>query len=285
MSKAQQREKIESLLSELTFGLEVEQTGIGRWNGQCLRQINQAYSGRERWSQVSDCSIAGNGSEFVSGIMNWSSIEKVQESVRTIRRSGGRAHESCGIHVHIDGGRFIRNPKALVRLIRIVNRYERHIFHAVRADGLDGGQNRMNGRWANPMKASFVEKIEELPKNPTIQQIREAWNYSCSGRYRLFNLNALWSKGTIEFRCFNSTLHAGKIRAYIYLCGMICARAIVMSRAKAGKRTFNPETGHYEVRTWLIDLGAVGEKYANMRKHLTSHLKGDASWHRTHRNA
>ena len=108
--KPEKREKLQALLSQLTFGLEVEQAGIFLNNRTCLNEINSQFTGREKWKQVNDGSISHVGSEFVSGIMNWQSLEKVQESVRTLRRNGPRSHSSCGIQVHIDGSRFLNNP-------------------------------------------------------------------------------------------------------------------------------------------------------------------------------
>ena len=286
------------LMSALTFGLEVEQVGLGRYDREtslCLNEINSQFVGQERWKYVGDSSIEGHGCEFVSGIMNYSSMEQVQESVRMIRRNGGRSHASCGIHVHVDGSRFFRNPKALVRLIKIVDRYEVHMYHALQADSLTPGQDRSvewrsPGRkgWSRPLSQDFIDRIEGLGKEPTIDQIKTEW-YRNDGlgsnvrydesRYRLLNLHALWTKGTIEFRCFNSTVHAGKIKAYIQLCMLICTQALLSSRATRGQRDFNEETAHYQVRTWLIRFGGNGDEFKTMRHHLCSHLKGDASFH------
>ncbi len=34
-------------------------------------------------------------------------------------------------------------------------------------------------------------------------------------RYHCLNFHSVFQKGTVEFRLFNGTLHAGKIKAYI----------------------------------------------------------------------
>ncbi|MAF79883.1 hypothetical protein CL629_02260 [bacterium] len=292
------RQKLQALMSQLTFGLEVEQLGISRSDYSVIHQINAMFTGRERFKQVSDSSITGYnaGCEFVSGIMNYSSLSNVQEAVRLIRRGGGKAHPSCGIHVHVDGSRFLNNPKALIRLVRIVNRYERHMYHALQADSLTAGQDRSVQRrpdggvgWSRPVNPLFIERLDRLGKNPTIDQVRQAY-YNAEGtsgtatydssRYRLLNLHALFSKGTIEFRCYNSTIHAGKIKAYIQLSMMICCQALINSRAVKGQRSFDEAKSHYQVRTWLLKLGAIGPEYKTLMTHLTGHLKGNASWHR-----
>tara|TARA_Y100000310_G_scaffold184844_1_gene184963 strand:+ start:950 stop:1807 length:858 start_codon:yes stop_codon:yes gene_type:complete len=282
--KVEKRQKLQALMTDLTFGVEVEQVGISRHSTSTLNQINAMFTGRERFRQVSDSSITGynSGSEFVSGIMKYSSLDNVQEAVRLIRQGGGKAHSSCGVHVHVDGSRFIQDPKALIRLVKIVDRYERHMYHALNAE------NRMTGQWSRPVDPAFMDRLDALGKNPTIDEIRNAWydgsdrsHYRYDGsRYRLLNLHALFSKGTIEFRCFNSTIHAGKIKAYIQLSMMICCQALLSKKASRGQRTFSEDKAKYEVRTWLVRLGAVGPEYKTLLHHLTKHLKGNASWHK-----
>lgn len=282
------REKLNRALQEITFGLEVEVTGISRYgSGPSVAQaINsaQGFNGRKAFKNVSDGSVH-NGSEFVSGIMDYATdIEPVQEAVRAIHRAGGRPHSSCGVHVHIGGQAFIRDPKALVRLVRLVNRYENQLFHALNAD-----TPQRRGRWARPVDPEFIERLDALPKNPTIDQVREAWYDSPnegnaryryhSSRYRLLNLHALFSKGTIEFRCFNATTHAGKIKAYIQLSALLCAYALISSKASKGTRSFEPSKAKYEVRTMLLKVGAIGDEYKTLRLHMTRHLEGNASWH------
>ena len=266
----------------LTFGVEIEQVGITRYNNGCLNEINQMFTGRERFKQVTDGSISGNGSEFVSGIMEWTSIKNVQAAVRLIRERGGRPHSSCGVHVHIDGSRFLQDPAALIRLIKIVDKYERLMYHSLNAD------NRMTGRWSRPVCQDFLNRVCAL-KKPSIDDIRREWYLRNGGsqhyrydhsRYRLLNLHALFSKGTIEFRCFNSTLHAGRVKTYIQLCGHIVAQALLTKRASKGQRAFNQDRAKYEVRTWLIRLGLIGKTYTTARKLLTEHLQGDSTYHR-----
>jgi len=282
--RVEYKTKMTALMSELTFGIEIEQVGIGRYSdSNCLRAINEMFVGRERWKQVSDSSIrGGNGSEFVSGIMKWSSLSNVQEAIRLIKSHGGRTHDSCGVHVHIDGSRFLRDPKALVRLCKLVHKYEDHIYHSVKSDN----RNSQHNGWSKSMCPRFLERLEAL-KNPTIDDIRLAWYQNDWGhrerynntRYRLLNLHALFSKGTIEFRCFNSTLHAGKAKSYIQLCGLIVCEALLKTRASSKKRPFNQEKGKYEVRTFLLRLGAIGEEFSTLRFHAQKGLKGSSAKH------
>lgn len=288
--RKEQLEKTKALLPQLTFGLEVEQVGIRHNDYNALDQVNRisAVSGREAWRLVYDGSIQGTGGEFVTGIMPYGKIEDVQRGVREMKILGAKTHHSCGVHVHIDGLRFIRNPSSLVRLIKLVNKYENQLYHALGAD-----TPARRGRWASPIDPAFLAAIEALGKNPTIDEIRRAWYETsgcrcgfgghrqyCSSRYRAFNLHALWRIGTVEFRWFNSTLHAGKIKAYIQLSALLCTYALTASKASSKKRSFEPARAKYEVRTALLKIGAIGPEFATLRKLMTRHLEGNASWHR-----
>lgn len=282
------RLKLAEALKELTFGLECEVTGISlnsaRMTADRINRANGLHGTRKAFKAVYDGSVT-SGAEFVSGIMKWDEdMPATQEAVRAIHRAGGRAHISCGIHVHIGAKPFIENPKALVRLIRTVYRYENQLFHAL---GADTPERR--GRWARPVSEAFMARIDALGKNPTIDQIRTAWyadnphgthrNYHNS-RYRMLNLHALFNKGTVEFRCFNSSTHAGEVRTYITLCAHICAYALIARSCTTGRRSFDRSRAKYEVRTFGLKIGLIGEGYGNVNKHLTKHCSGDSSRHR-----
>lgn len=290
------KQSFNEVMNSLTFGLEVEVTGINVSHAnRVASEINQTqgFAGTRRaFKAVPDGSVM-SGAEFVSGIMRLAhDLPNTQEAVRMIRRAGGRPHHSCGIHVHIGGAEFIQNPQALIRLIKLVYRYEDHLYHALGAD-----TPARRGHWAQPVRTAFLDAIKALPKTCSIDDIREAWyvhnqnnphelrhrNYN-SSRYRMLNLHALFNKGTIEFRCFNASTHAGVIKSYIQLSAMMCAYALVSTRATTGKRTFNADKTKFEVRTFLLKIGAIGDEYKTMRHHLLKHCNGSTAWHSTTRS-
>ena len=78
-------------------------------------------------------------------------------------------------------------------------------------------------------------------------------------RYHALNLHSVFSKGTIEFRMFNSTLHAGEVKSYIQLCLAISHQALVQQRAMRTRT-------HSE-----------NEKYT-ARQHLLKNLEGNIAW-------
>lgn len=95
-------------------------------------------------------------------------------------------------------------------------------------------------------------------------------------RYHGLNLHAVFTKGTVEFRLFNGTLHAGKIKAYIQFVGAIAAQALNQTRATAAKAaTDNPA---YTFRCWLLRLGLIGDEFQTARTHLMANLAGNAAW-------
>ena len=78
-------------------------------------------------------------------------------------------------------------------------------------------------------------------KNLTMDRIGEIWyrtkdwqphahQHYDDSRYHALNLHAMFSKGTVEFRLFNSTLHAGEIKAYVNLC-LANSSAVALSPA------------------------------------------------------
>ena len=73
----------------------------------------------------------------------------------------------------------------------------------------------------------MLEKIRKLPTNVSMEQLKREWYGGADGsnehynwtRYYALNLHSVFYRGTLEWRCFESTLHAGKVRANItFLC-------------------------------------------------------------------
>ena len=109
---------------------------------------------------------------------------------------------------------------------------------------------------------------------------RSARRHYDSSRYHLLNLHATFSTErtahTIEFRAFNGTLHAGRIKAYIQLCLAISAQALAAGSASPRRpETDNPK---YTFRCWLLRLGFIGDEFATAREHLLKNLPGNSAW-------
>ena len=86
----------------------------------------------------------------------------------------------------------------------------------------------------------------------------------------------MFQKGTIEFRLFNSTTHAGKVKAYIQFCLAISGQALKQTCAVTKKTTSTNEK--YTFRTWLLRLGMIGDEFKTARKFLLENLEGGIAW-------
>ena len=283
------------------FGIEIEMTGLtraaaariiaGHFDTQATHVGGgyDAYAVRDdrnrQWKVVSDASIRcrnrNNRSasrdysvEFVSPICQYEDIETVQELVRKLRAGGARVNDSCGLHVHVDASS--HTPQTLRNIVNIMASKEDLLYKTL--------QVQVN-REEYCLKADtrFLEELNH--KRPrTMEEVEELWyngrgsryhHYDIS-RYHALNLHSVFSKGTIEFRMFNSTLHAGEVKAYIQLCLAISHQALVQRGASRIKT--QPENEKYTFRTWLLRLGLIGDEFKTARQHLLKNLEGNIAW-------
>lgn len=289
----------ETPMKTQTFGIEIEMNHITRQRaaqvvaetlgeGATFRHTGGTYDAWEvtapdgrRWKLVSDASIAGprdQGTEFVSPICRWEDIETVQACVRALRAAGAHADPSCGIHVHVGLGE--HTPKTLRNLVNLVNAKEDLLTQALQIS------TERRSRWCQPVDPDFLATLNRR-KPATSEDFARIWyddrdwayhahqHYDPS-RYHLLNLHSVFQKGTIEFRAFNSTLHAGEVKAYIQLCLAISHQALTVASASPTRPvTDNPA---YTFRCWLLRLGMNGEEFKTARTHLLKHLPSNAAW-------
>ena len=134
-------------------------------------------------------------------------------------------------------------------------------------------------------RENVVRTVRALSPHLTMEQLKQAWYGGRDGsfdhynwtRYYALNLHSVFYRGTLEWRCFESTLHAGVARANITLALAISAQAINQTR-KLAKKTPVTENPAFTFRTFLLRLGLVGEEYKNVRMHLLKDLPGDPAW-------
>ena len=292
-----------------TFGIEIEMTGLTRYDaaktvaiyfGTAERYVGGTYSAYEVndqagrvWKLMSDASIRAqrkNGGiatddyrvELVSPICRYGDIETVQEIVRELRKAGMRVNESTGIHIHI--GKDGHTARSLKNIVNIMASKEDMLFKA-----LEVNEERAS-RWCKKVENSLINRLNR-PSVNTETAVRKEWYNGSDGatqhyhqsRYHALNLHSVWQKGTVEFRCFNSTTHAGKIKAYIQLALAISHQAKTQTCASARKTVTTNEK--FTFRTWLIRLGLNGEEYKTARLHLLEKLEGDIAWKDNRRTA
>ena len=296
-------------IKDQCFGVEVEMTGITR---RQAAEALAAYFGTEPqylgtyydtwgvtdpegkvWKLMSDSSIraerktadgyetVGRGEyqvEMVTPKLTYAELPKLQECVRRVRKAGARVNRSCGIHVHVDASN--HNRQSLKNLIGIMYSKEDILFKALQVS-----ESRAE-RWCKKVREPMLRQARTLSSDETtdLTQLEQVWyegdvadreHYNWT-RYHALNLHSVFYRGTVEWRCFNSTLHAGKVAAYVNLCLAISAQAIAQ-RSTVMRKTHS-ENELFTFRVWLVRLGLNGEEFKHTRDHLLAHLEGDRAW-------
>lgn len=292
-----------------TIGVEIEMTGITKAKVAEVTasflegRIAREYDGYDTykiiardqrvWKIMNDASIKTrknvNGKlktitskdysvELVTPILNYEDIETLQELIRKLRKAGAVSDSEfqCGIHVHIGANN--HTPNTLKNLVNLMAAKEDLIYKSLEID-----PSRV--RWCKKVNENLIETINKK-KPKTLEQLEDIW-YSGYGvenrdrhyhtsRYHGLNLHSTFTKGTIEFRLFNGTLHAGKIRSYIVLCLAISHQAL--NQKSASPRRTHTNNEKYTFRCWILRLGLIGDEFKNCRMHLMKSLDGNSAW-------
>lgn len=234
------------------------------------------------WKIMSDSSINTEGmggeyaSEVVTPILQYGDISDLQEILRQLRRAGAKANSSCGIHIHVGAEK--HTAKTLRNLVNIMASKQDMIYKALQIS-----PNRAS-RYCKKLEANIIEKFNSQ-KPDTKDEIADIWydgygssrnSHYNSSRYHGLNLHAVFTKGTVEFRLFNSTAHAGKLKAYIQFCLAVNNQAL--TQRSASPRITVSGNERYTFRTWLLRLGLIGDEFKTARKHLLANLNGDIAW-------
>ncbi len=239
------------------FGCEIELTGINRATAaQTLADLfgtraehsgggYDAYrvkdlDGKE-WKIVRDGSIHPECRrrsvligetykvELNSPKLEYGEMEKLQEVVRALRRAGGIVNDSCGMHVHVDASK--HTPQSLKNVLSIMYSKEDILFAALKVNPA-----RIDS-YCQAVDEPILEEIRKLPSGASMDQLKDRWYQGRDGsdyhyhssRYRACNMHSVFYHGTIEWRLFNSTLHAGEAKANIILAMAISAQGILDS--------------------------------------------------------
>ena len=171
--------------------------------------------------------------------------------------------------------------RTLGNLAKIVYKQEPLIFAA-----LGVSENRQQS-YNRPVREELIRDIERR-RPRTTDQLNRIWygyhnrhpQHFDGTRYQGVNLHNVWYRGTVEFRLFEATLHAGKVKAYIQLVLAVAAKALNGRAASSRKRRFNPRSARYDFRVFLLHLGLIGDGFKTARKHLLAPLPGDSAFRR-----
>ena len=206
--------------------------------------------------------------------------------MRRLRKAGAKSDytRGCGVHIHI--GAQGHTPQSLRNLANIMASHETLIAEAIKVD-----RNRMN-RYCRTVNPNFLKQLNKK-KPTTMAQLADIWyttndaNYGRThhyndSRYHVTNYHAVFSKGTIEYRCFEferptadrkNGLHAGRLKTFIQLALALSEMAKTVKNASPKPQQHdNPK---FAMRTWLIRLGMVGEEFSTARAVLTKNLDGN----------
>ena len=214
---------------------------------------------------------------MVTPILTYEEQPKLQEAVRTVRHAGAKVNDSCGMHIHIDGAN--HTAKSLKNILTLMYSKEDLLFKALQVN-----PNRVN--YCKKTREDILTAIRK-EKDLTMDKVAQIWygdsnwhwhaqTHYDQSRYHALNLHAMFSKGTVEFRLFNSTLHAGEVKAYINLALAISAQAIRQKGCQMSKTASTNEK--FTFRTWLLHLGLNGDEFKTTREHLLKHLEGNSAW-------
>ena len=287
------------------FGIEIEMTGITREKAAeaiaeyfgtesfYIGTYYKTYGAKDRqgrtWKATFDSSIIAQKKsggrtvraadeykcEIVSPILTYGDMADLQEVVRQLRHSGAFVNSQCGIHIHVDASRY--TPQTLRNLVNIIASKEDILYKALRIDPA-----RM--RWCKKTNGELLEAINRR-KPQTMEALKDIWyagstrgrdEHYNDTRYHGLNLHSTFTKGTVEFRLFNSTTHAGEIKAYIQFCLAVSHQALTQKKASARKTVTDNEK--YAFRCWMLRLGLSGDEFKTCRLHFLKHLEGNSAW-------
>lgn len=287
------------------FGIEIEMTGITREKAAeaiaeyfgtesfYIGTYYKTYGAKDRqgrtWKATYDSSIIAQKKsggrtvrasdeykcEVVSPILTYGDMADLQEIIRQLRHKGAFVNSQCGIHIHVDASRY--TPQTLRNLVNIIASKEDILYKALRIDPA-----RM--RWCQKTNEKLIEAINRR-KPQTMEALKDIWyagstrgrdEHYNDTRYHGLNLHSTFTKGTVEFRLFNSTTHAGEIKAYIQFCLAVSHQALTQKKASARKTVTDNEK--YAFRCWMLRLGLSGDEFKTCRLHFLKHLEGNSAW-------
>lgn len=300
------------MLKNQLFGVEIEMTGITRKTvanvlGNVLgttpsspaRNVYKTRTVKDSfnrvWKVMRDSSISPQTTEsgeaeyctndnfrveLVTPPLNYDDIPLLQNIISSLRSAGAVTNNSCGIHIHIDGAN--HTPDSLRRLVNFMTERQ-DLFYEALEIGSRGFHwcKKLNSQILTDLKKERVltkDKVEEIwysQSNDNYMGGIDHTHYN-STRYHGINLHSYFSKNTVEFRLFNSTLNEDKVKAYIQLCLALSAWAITAENRISfhSMRNYNPSQKVTIMRNILINrLGLKGDEFKICRLYIMTPLK------------
>ncbi|WP_325213483.1 amidoligase family protein [Oscillibacter sp.] len=222
--------------------------------------------------------------EMVTPKLAYRDLTCLQECMRQLTAMGAKVNDSCGLHVHVDASN--HNRQSLKNLIGIMYSKEDLLFKALRVNEARAIE------WCQKVREPMLKKARTLSaeETPDLTQLENIWyegfendgrtrrDHYNKSRYYALNLHSVFYRGTVEWRCFNSTLDPAKAAAYVNLCLAMSAQAIAQ-RSTVMKKT-RSDNELFTFRVWLVRLGLNGDEFKETRDILLANLEGDRAWRR-----
>lgn len=280
-------------MANLTWGTELELIGIDR--AGAAEAVRSVVGGQVRytgggydvvevvaadgrvWKCMRDGSLSSSmHAEVVTPIMKGigADLDTVQAVVRACRAAGARVDGSCGQHVHV--GTATLDAFQLAQVVRGAYHWEKAI-HV-----MCGVQSRRTAHFCKPLPSRTMEAVSKAGKKnmmATGSAVKTAWygdrgahlNHYDDSRYHGVNLHSVFYRGTIEFRWFEGTTHAGEVKANVVLALALVAYGVTAKRARVANGC-NMGVDKWLANYMLRQLGLTGPEMKNVREHLTKRV-------------
>ena len=290
-------------LRDQTFGVEIETVGMRREQACRLvaamfgtdNSVHYDGTGYDTWScldkqgrkwkfmrdgSLNTVNGVMSGCEIVTPVLKYKDLDMLQQVARLVRLVGAKADGSCGIHVHVGADK--HTPQSMTNLAKMFVGKEDTIYK-----GLQISESRVQ-RFTRKVNRTLAQRLANGEKPRTFEEWKHLWYESQGGsvydardhydgtRYHGLNYHAFFNKGaTVEFRLFNGSLHAGKIKAYVQFCLAMSAKAINSRTVSMDKVDSVDEKHMYGC--WLLRLGLVGDEFKTCREHIMAGLEDGAA--------
>lgn len=280
-------------IEEVKFGIEIETFGHDTNEGKKL--INSYWGYGSGWQAKYDSSINDDGDgvcEFVSPIMTFDDLDKLEGFVAFIKKHGCMVDKSCGIHVHVS--HIEESVRSLVNIVRMVNaRYDLLVRACVMSSyRKEQWNNRPNERMIHDMMTcntldelacvwygserdawSGVARYNgKINRNDLVYHLEEHYDVS---RYQLVNLHSYFCGKGVEIRAFNGSLDPKEVRAFVELSMAMYAKSI-NDKLSTNKARHNESSMARQMFDWMwsMELRGKNPKWKNTRYYMSRHLEG-----------
>lgn len=150
----------------------------------------------------------------------------------------------CGVHVHNYIGGLTLHQLQSYLMVYLMNESSIYALSDI---------PRTSSNFCVPLLQISHEEIERM----LLSESLDSWNYSEERRYLGFNPVPLWSKGTIEFRSFESTTDIQKLRSYVRAINAIFTIAETIPFTKIANDVLNDHAEKYAVTNKPMDENGI----------------------------